>query len=1261
MEGGRAGATIVEAAVKDLLGDAAENVGKDALRDGLKATAKDTAKDATEAAGKDAGKDAAKAGEEGAERDAGKALKDGKPGEDPGTRTKTPDPIDVATGEVLFAETDLALPGVLPLVFERIHLSSYRQGGLYGISWASTLDQRLEITADAIRYAAPDGTIRAYPPAFSPGIELPPETGPMRPLTWLGADGYVIDDPRTGQRLYFPAAGGVHGWRLPIAAISDRNGNRITFHYDQTDTLTEVRHSGGYRVAVDTDGPAGHKRVRALRLLTEEGDGIAVIRYGYDAAGHLSEVINSSGLPLKFFYDDAGRMIGWQDRNGHEYHYDYDEHGRAVGGHGTDGYLNVSLTYEPNATVLTDSLGHRTTYQLDERRKVIAETNPLGHTATSEWDERDRLIARTDPLGHTTRYTHDFYGNCVRLDRSDGTAIEAAFDDLNKPVQVTGADGAVWRNAYDPAGNLVTAIDPTGATTRYAYDERGGLTAATDALGNLTQVDMGPAGLPNRVIDPTGAALSYQRDAFGRLIGVTDARGQTTQFEWNLEGRLTTRILPSGATEAWEYDPEGNPVIYTDAVGQTTYSTYGPFEVPVTQIRSDGSRLEFQHDTELRLTQVINPQGLTWRYAYGPAGDLVEEIDFNGRVLRYAHDPAGRLIRRTNGAGEVTDYVRDPSGNIVEQRSADRVSTFTHDAAGRLVRAVGPDADLAFYYDPLGRVIAETCDGRTLAFTYDALGRRVHRRTPSGAESAWAYDPAGRPVVLATGGQNLRFIYDEAGRETRRHIGGGAILDQQYDVDDRLVSQALWGAPVPSGSGPAEPRLLQHRTYTRRPDGNVTAVGDRLRGGRTLDLDRAGRVTAVNAHGWRERYAYDPAGNIVHATAGDPADQDDPLSAAAGDRDYTGTLLNRAGRTTHEHDAQGRLIRRRSRTLSGQIREWTYTWDADDRLAGVTTPDGQHWRYRYDPLGRRVGKQRLGPGGAVLEQTTFTWDGPVLIEQAHTGGDPSTRVTTWDYRPGGFTPLTQHEHVTSADASQQWFDQRFYAIVTDLIGAPMEMVDAGGSLVHRSNATLWGYETPAQASRIDCPLRFPGQYFDTETGFHYNLYRFYDPAIARYERSDPLGLAAGSNPYAYVANPQTWMDPLGLKGSGEVAVDTNAVTDALSGSKTAEVDAALAGRNPVLSPTAHRELLEGGHSPGEISRWLSERGGRMGPASTEEGVAAIQARLKEMWKGKSFRPMIANDDGSVLHSAMRDGLSIITNDKRFYKNVERLGYLTERY
>jgi RHS repeat-associated protein len=60
-------------------------------------------------------------------------------------------------------------------------------------------------------------------------------------------------------------------------------------------------------------------------------------------------------------------------------------------------------------------------------------------------------------------------------------------------------------------------------------------------------------------------------------------------------------------------------------------------------------------------------------------------------------------------------------------------------------------------------------------------------------------------------------------------------------------------------------------------------------------------------------------------------------------------------------------------------------------------------------------------------------------------------------------------------------------------------------------------------------LRFPGQYFDAETGLHYNVNRHYEPETGRYISPDPIGLGGGTNPHAYVRNPTGWLDPVGLK------------------------------------------------------------------------------------------------------------------------------------
>ncbi len=299
---------------------------------------------------------------------------------------------------------------------------------------------------------------------------------------------------------------------------------------------------------------------------------------------------------------------------------------------------------------------------------------------------------------------------------------------------------------------------------------------------------------------------------------------------------------------------------------------------------------------------------------------------------------------------------------------------------------------------------------------------------------------------------------------------------------------------------------------------------------RRFDLDPARRVTAVHGTDWQERYAYDAAGNITDASWPVPAQ---PLQAQSlptqrvglddavqGGREYAGTLIRRAGRVRYEHDGQGRVTLRQQKRLSGKPRTWRCTWDADDRLTGVTTPDGQRWRYRYDPFGRRIAKQRLigdGSGGGsddggVAERFDFAWDGVVLAEQHHnttaTGGDPAPRVTTWNWEPGGFRPLTQSERRPSdpavddgdgsagGNAEQAWFDAQFYAIVTDL-------VDPDGELSWRARTTLWGASPPPADGGVDCLLRFPSQYHDPETGANYNVHRYYDPATAGYDSTDP--------------------------------------------------------------------------------------------------------------------------------------------------------------
>ena len=108
-----------------------------------------------------------------------------------------------------------------------------------------------------------------------------------------------------------------------------------------------------------------------------------------------------------------------------------------------------------------------------------------------------------------------------------------------------------------------------------------------------------------------------------------------------------------------------------------------------------------------------------------------------------------------------------------------------------------------------------------------------------------------------------------------------------------------------------------------------------------------------------------------------------------------------------------------------------------------------------------------------------------------------------------------------------------YFFHNDHLGTPQTVTDEAQQTVWQAERRPFG-KVPETANQIEQNVRFPGQYFDSETGLHYNYYRDYDPSLGRYIQSDPIGLAGGLNTYGYVGgNPLMYYDPLGLWAFGD--------------------------------------------------------------------------------------------------------------------------------
>jgi RHS repeat-associated protein len=1054
------------------------------------------------------------------------------------------DPIDMATGQMVMSITDVALPGVLPLVLERGHRSGVKAGGWFGASWTSTLDQRLLLDGDGIRFIGADGTVLHYA-IPEPGAAMRPVFGPDWPLSWDGSPDadIFLRQPETRTTLRFRPVPGGRDAELPLVGVTDRNGNSIEVRYRADGSPSELVHHGGYRIGVTT--AAG--RITALTLLSAPGRP-RLVGYEYDETGRLTGVVDSSAVPQRYSYDAAQRITGWRSRTGDWYRYTYDDTGRCVRTGGDSGVLAYSYAYDDQTrtTVATDSLGHSITYTFNEDLLPVRETDPLGHTVTRRWDAAGRLVELTDQLGRTTRYRHDRHGNVTEIARPDGAVIRREYDEHGQVTRVTQPDGSTWESVYDDRGNRVAVVDPLGATTSVAFDERGAITAVTDPLGTRRQTVVNDAaGLVVGTTDALGATSTFVRDAFGRITELTDTFGQVTRVGWTLEGRIAWRRLPGGTVEHWSYDAEGNPLEYRSSNGRRTRYENTHFDLCTLREDEDGTLERFAYDTELRLRSVTNAAGRSWTYEYDGIGRLVSETDFNGRTLSYRYDAAGQLVERTNGAGETTRLHHDVLGNIVAME-ADGTTAYEYDPLGRLVRARNAEVELTREYDPAGRLLAESWNGREVRSEYDVTGRRTARRTPSGAVTRWTYELDRRAMTQWAGEHQSVFRYDVAGREVERVLGGAARLTRQWDAELLRTTQT-----VVARTGETRRQLYQHRA-----DGALTAVTDSRHGERAFTLDRAGRVTgARGGAGWDEDYRYDILGNLIDFETSAPVREND---TGPGERGYSGTLIERAGRTRYHHDAQGRVVRRTTRLLSGGKREWRYTWNAEDQLTEVLTPDGRRWRYVYDPVGRRVAKRLLADDGTtVVEQMSYFWDQDDLAEQTD-----GTVSTSWDWTDGP-TPVSQRVRDTGPvgpDIPQDEIDERFYAIVTDLLGTPTELIDPDGNTAWTQATTLWGVPLETGGDRrVDCPLRFPGQYFDAETGFHYNHHRYYEPATARYLSPDPLGRTPSPNHHAYVKNPLQWKDPLGLKAPCTV--------DLYHGTYGSAADNIIAnGINPAISP-----------------------------------------------------------------------------------------------
>ncbi|GLU40005.1 RHS repeat-associated core domain-containing protein [Pseudomonas sp. NBRC 100443] len=146
-----------------------------------------------------------------------------------------------------------------------------------------------------------------------------------------------------------------------------------------------------------------------------------------------------------------------------------------------------------------------------------------------------------------------------------------------------------------------------------------------------------------------------------------------------------------------------------------------------------------------------------------------------------------------------------------------------------------------------------------------------------------------------------------------------------------------------------------------------------------------------------------------------------------------------------------------------------------------------------------------------------------MLQEHRTNGD--SLYLYYLYEPDSYAPL--------ACVDRQGDDEHTYYFHIDQIGTPLDVTDEDGK--RYGSHLAWGEVKSYATQEIEQNLRFQGQYFDAETGLHYNTFRYYDPVVGRFGSQDLIGLIGSENLYSYAPSPITWVDPFGLSPSQQLA------------------------------------------------------------------------------------------------------------------------------
>lgn len=1049
------------------------------------------------------------------------------------------DPISMATGEELLSLDDASLAGSFPFVWKRFYRTSAVEldRGL-GQGWSHSLNHYLSFSDDEVVWFDDENRLTSFPlpTEFEPAIVNPLAEAAI--YKGQSDNQYILSQSNNLGFYHFVRENDI----AFLEAITDKYGHRLTLVYDANRRLIALNSATGERRLgfIYAEHAPEHIMVVELQHKTIQKTWeplLTLVRYSYNAAGQLISVTNAAGETERYDYNELHVIQKRIMAGGAEFSWVWEGIGaesRCLHQKGNFAQLDERYHWGDESVTVTMGDGSQKSYAYDNGM-LISMVSPDGGETRYEYNSLGLKVAEIDPLGQVTQFSYTLNNELKTVIYSDGRRRDSQWRNGNL-IQLEEGE-QIWRYKYNQFGDVTEEVDPQGLITRTVYNEQGQKIECHYPDGISQHWQWGELGelLEERLSD--GRLRQYAYDSQLRVAQQVNELGRATSYQYDPLGRIVAIIFPDNSTRTYQYNAYGKLKELCDEAGRITrYECGSPLHLLTQKTLPDGSVLKYRYDNvHLQVSDIENQKGEHYRLGYSPTGLVNQEIGFDNIKTTYAYDLNGKLIEKREFGDQheseplVTQYIRDPMGRLVRKVLPDGVEeNYRYDGYGRLVEMLEGDSVLAWEYDLVGRLTAEHQNWATLRHRYSPKsGHLDQTQLPDGQIVGYRHIDGLLRGITLDDNPIAAFNYDNSGRERERRQGNGLINRFQYDELGRLSQHYLR-----QGMGfDDNPQILWQQDYQYQADGELAkVVGTHAR---DYQYDDVGQLTSVgypeankeHHHGHHvEVFKYDASGNRVSDN-----------NSAIGNR------LAFFGDRHFEYDRFGNLIAERRGTAHKLLT--TYEYDCRHRLIKHTSPNGRVSTYTYDGFNRRTSKTVDG------DKTEFIWQGNKLIVES---SDNDRQWRSYLYEPDSFRPLALVEG--NAVESQK---TRTYWYQNDHLGTPHSLTDSLGNLVYSCSYNAYGqvltevqHQQEEKGLRVETNLRFQGQYWDEETGLHYNFNRYYDPRLGRYLTQDPLGLVGGDNSYRYCQNPVNWVDVLGLlntQSTGNESILNNKVEDFAEG------------------------------------------------------------------------------------------------------------------